>query len=115
MKIAALVQKSTAGNPEAITAPELIEMATENGGQIAEWPVGRLAPGHAADFIVIDCSDLALVPGDRLASHIVYSMSDRAIRSVYVNGKCVVRDRQLVGIEEQELIQRVHAATRSMF
>jgi 5-methylthioadenosine/S-adenosylhomocysteine deaminase len=114
MKLAALVQKSGAGNPEAITAPELIEMATTNGSAIAEWPAGRLAPGYAADFLVIDCSDMALVPGDRLASHMVYSMSDRAIRAVYVNGKCVVRDRQLVGIAEQELIRRVNAATRSL-
>jgi 5-methylthioadenosine/S-adenosylhomocysteine deaminase len=115
MKLAALTQKSQAGDPEAITAADLIEMATVNGGILSEWPVGKLAPDHAADFIVIDRSDLALVPDQRLASHMVYSMSDRAIRSVYVDGRCTVRDGRLVGIDEQELVAKVREMAGPFF
>jgi 5-methylthioadenosine/S-adenosylhomocysteine deaminase len=112
MKIAALVQKSIAGDPQAISAADLIPMATSEGGRIAELPVGSLAPGQMADFSVIDLSDLALVPPDRLESHMVYSMSDRAIRHVYVHGKPAVKDGRLSGIDEGELRRRVVAATR---
>jgi 5-methylthioadenosine/S-adenosylhomocysteine deaminase len=115
MKLAALTQKSQAGDPEAITAADLIEMATVNGGILSEWPVGKLAPDHAADFVVIDRSDLALVPDQRLASHMVYSMSDRAIRSVYVDGRCTVRDGRLVGIDEQELVAKVREMAGPFF
>jgi 5-methylthioadenosine/S-adenosylhomocysteine deaminase len=115
MKIAALTQKSQAGDPEAIKAADLIEMATVNGGILSEWPAGKLAPGQAADFVVIDRSDLALVPDQRLASHMVYSMSDRAIRSVYVDGRCMVRDRRLAGIDEQELVAKVREVVRPFF
>jgi 5-methylthioadenosine/S-adenosylhomocysteine deaminase len=115
MKLAALVQKSVEGNPQAITAADLIPMATTEGGRIAELPVGSLAPGQLADFIVIDLSDIALVPGDRLESHMVYSMSDRAIRHVYVHGKETVKDGKLCGLDERELRRRVVASTRRFF
>jgi 5-methylthioadenosine/S-adenosylhomocysteine deaminase len=115
MKMAALMQKSMAGDPQAITAKDVLEMGTVNGGLITEWPVGRLEPGYLADFLVIDLSDLALVPGDRLESHMVYSMSDRAIRHVYVNGRCVVRDGRLTGVDERGLARRVHLTTRTIF
>jgi 5-methylthioadenosine/S-adenosylhomocysteine deaminase len=115
MKMAALVQKSLAGDPRAITAGELIEMATVEGARIAELPIGSLSVGQRADFTVIDLSDIALVPGDRLESHMVYSMSDRAIRHVYVHGRPTVRDGKLCGIEEADLRRRVVGATRQFF
>ncbi len=115
MKLAALVQKSTEADPQAITAADLTRMATVEGGRIAEQPLGCLATGQLADFVVIDLSDIALVPGDRLESHMVYSMSDRAIRHVYVHGKAVVQDGKLRGLEEAELRRQVVAATRKFF
>jgi 5-methylthioadenosine/S-adenosylhomocysteine deaminase len=115
MKMAALVQKSMAADPQAITAAEITKMATVEGGRITEQPLGALAPGQLADFTVIDLSDLALVPGDRLESHMVYSMSDRAIRHVYVHGKRAVKDGWLCGIEEAELRRRVSASSRRFF
>ena len=110
-----LVQKSIECDTQAITAADLTKMATTEGGRIAELPLGSLAPGQMADFIVIDLSDLALVPNDRLESHMVYSMSDRAIRHVYVHGKPAVKDGKLCGIEEAELRRRVVASTRRFF
>ena len=115
MKMAALVQKSIECDTQAVTAADLTKMATTEGGRIAELPLGSLAPGQMADFIVIDLSDLALVPNDRLESHMVYSMSDRAIRHVYVHGKPAVKDGKLCGIEEAELRRRVVASTRRFF
>lgn len=115
MKMAALVQKSIECDTQAITAADLMKMATTEGGRIAELPLGSLAPGQMADFIVIDLSDLALVPNDRLELHMVYSMSDRAIRHVYVHGKPAVKDGKLCGIEEAELRRRVVASTRRFF
>lgn len=115
MKLAALVQKSAEADPQAISAADLTAMATVEGGRIAELPLGSLAPGQLADFVVIDLSDIALVPADRLESHMVYSMSDRAIRHVYVHGKGAVKDGRLCGLEEGELRRRVVASTRRFF
>jgi 5-methylthioadenosine/S-adenosylhomocysteine deaminase len=115
MKLAALAQKSAEGDPQAISASDVIRMATVEGGRIAELPLGSLAPGQLADFVVIDLSDIALVPGDRLESHMVYSMSERAIRDVYVHGKAAVKHGKLCGLPESELRRRVVASTRRFF
>lgn len=114
MKMAALVQKSTAGNPQALTAADLVAMATVDGAALTEWPVGRLAEGTPADFVVIDLDDLALVPADRLESHMVYSMSDRAIRHVYVHGRAIVRDGRLTGVDTRDLARRVEVAAQTV-
>jgi 5-methylthioadenosine/S-adenosylhomocysteine deaminase len=115
MKLTALVQKSADGDPQAISAADLTKMATVEGGRIAELPLGSLAPNQLADFTVIDLSDIALVPDDRLESHMVYSMSDRAIRDVYVHGRAAVKDGKLCRLDEAELRRRVVASTRRFF
>jgi 5-methylthioadenosine/S-adenosylhomocysteine deaminase len=115
MKLTALVQKSAAADPQAITAGDITRMATVEGGRIAELPLGSLAPGQLADFVVLDLSDIALVPGDRLESHMVYSMSDRAIRHVYVHGSPAVQDGKLCGFDESDLRRRVVASSRRFF
>ena len=45
----------------------------------------------------------------------VYSMSDRAIRHVFVDGRCVLKDGRLVGIDERELVEKVRRLTRPFF
>ncbi len=45
MKMAALVQKSMAGDPQAVTAADITRMATVEGGRIAGLPLGSLAVG----------------------------------------------------------------------
>jgi len=115
MKMTALVQKSMAGDPQVITAADIVRMATVEGARITDWPGGRIAPGRTADFVVIDLGDLALVPPDHLESHMVYSMADRAIRQVYVHGRPVVSEGRLRGLDERELRGRVVAATRRFF
>lgn len=115
MKTAALLHKSAAGDPRALTARDVIEMATVNGGAITEWPIGQLAPGYCADFVVLDLDDPALVPDDRLESHVVYSLADRAIRDVWVAGQPIVRERRLTGLDTEMFTRRVREASRPFF
>jgi cytosine/adenosine deaminase-related metal-dependent hydrolase len=79
------------------------------------WAVGNVKTGNFADFILIDLADIALVPVDKLESHMVYSMSDRALRHVCIHGRGVVRDGRVTGLDERDLTRRVHAATRAFF
>lgn len=115
MTMTALVQKSMAGDPQAMTAADIGRMATVEGARISEWPVGTLEPGKAADFVVLDLGDLALIPADRLESPMVYAMSDRAIRGVHVAGQPVLEGRRLARLDEERLTRRVHEGTHAFF
>jgi cytosine/adenosine deaminase-related metal-dependent hydrolase len=45
----------------------------------------------------------------------VYAMSGRAVRHVFVHGRCVVRDGRLTGIDEARLVREVGEHTRRLF
>ena len=70
----------------------LFASATVEGAAALSLPTGELAPGMAADFVVLDLCDLSLVGAtpDSLLSHIVFSLERTAIRSVFTAGEEVI-------------------------
>jgi cytosine/adenosine deaminase-related metal-dependent hydrolase len=115
MKMAALVQKSLAGDPQAITAGELIEKATVGGARIAELPIGSLSVGQRADFTVIDLSDIELVPGrSARVAHGLFHV--RPGHSACVRAwEADHQGRQVCGLDETDLRRRAVGATRRFF
>jgi 5-methylthioadenosine/S-adenosylhomocysteine deaminase len=118
MRACALLQKvskALAGAPDAgqaIDAETCFRMGTAWGGEVLGLPVGRIAPGQRADLAFVDLDDPSLWPEQSLEKNVVYSLSARAITDVFVDGKAVVRDRALVGIELAEVKRRVRELTR---
>jgi len=107
LRVASLVQKLRSHNPAVLRNDELVDMATADGGALLNVPVGRLASGHKADFLVLDASDYSLLPARSLGSSVVHSMSSRAVKHVFCGGRQVVRDGHLTGIDEDELRERL--------
>jgi len=105
-----VITPAAAGRAE--TANYAFEMGTSNGGHVLGLPVGKLAPGYWADAIVIDPSDLSLLPhhdfeSDALLNNIVHAMATRgAVRDVMVGGREIMRDGTLTLIDEEDLAAR---------
>jgi hypothetical protein len=57
----------------------------------------------AADLMVLDLNELAFVPFNSAARQIVFAESGRAVETVFVGGRPVVRGRKLVTVDEAEL------------
>jgi 5-methylthioadenosine/S-adenosylhomocysteine deaminase len=104
--LASLSQKLRARDPAAVSAAQIGRLATEDGGQVLNLRVGRLAPGWKADFIVLDTLDFTLQPAHTLASNVVHAMSDRAIRHVYCGGRQVVNNGVLSLVDQPSLLRR---------
>jgi 5-methylthioadenosine/S-adenosylhomocysteine deaminase len=104
--LASLSQKLRAHDPRAVTAAQIGNLATEDGGRVLDLPVGRLAPGWKADFVVLDTLDFTLQPASALASNIVQAMSEHAVRHVYCAGRQVVSDGRLARIDQNQLLHR---------
>jgi formimidoylglutamate deiminase len=68
--------------------------AAANGGQAIGQPVGRIAVGSRADWLVLDASHPAMagVADDAALDRLVFAGADKAIRDVMVNGRWVVKD-----------------------
>ncbi len=88
------------GPPDAIDA---FRAATTGGARALGLPVGRIAPGMAADLVLLDLADPVYQPLNSAVRQIVYGESGRSVETVIVGGRVVMRDRKLVTIDEGAL------------
>jgi formimidoylglutamate deiminase len=72
----------------------LFDAALAGGAQALGQPVGKLAVGQRADWLVLDGDDpyLSTATGDGILNRWLFAGSDRQVRDVMVNGRWVVRD-----------------------
>lgn len=108
MDFAAKVHKVTPCDPAAAPAGTLLHMATAGGAEALGLQNGHgtLAPGAPADLILLDLQQPHTQPfhGPRL---LVYSQAGSSVRTVIVNGRIVVYDRQLRTIDLDATCDRV--------
>jgi len=92
------------------TRPEFFSLAIRNGRAATGAPgIGELAPGAPADFVTIDLDRLdrdAIMPVDPL--ELLFARGNASlVRDVVVDGRTVVRDGKVTGVDlpaiEQEL------------
>lgn len=101
MRLAALIHKPVAKNPLVVSAEDVIEMATI-GGAVAmgiDNRIGSLESGKLADVILIDMHELGFTPTVNPVSNLVYSGSGQSVDTVIVNGKILMRNKQLLTLD----------------
>jgi Cytosine deaminase and related metal-dependent hydrolases len=113
MKLAAILHKAVALDPLIVPAETVLEMATINGARALglEHEIGSLEVGKKADLIVVDLERLHTTPSVNPVSTLVYAATGGEVETVVVDGRIVVRDRQLLTMDEHEIIvqARQHA------
>jgi 5-methylthioadenosine/S-adenosylhomocysteine deaminase len=117
-RIAALVGKLVADDPEALPLRTMIRMMTIDGARVLgiDHLVGSIEPGKRADLVVFDLSQLEANPRHDLAANLIYSMSTRSVRDVMVDGDLLVRNFRLTGTDAEATArshERVAAKLRS--
>ncbi len=113
-RLAMLLQR-VGGNPAGLTAREALEVATRGGAAVlGRTDIGALAPGMAADFIVIKPDPIDWAGGwhDPVAS-LLFCTPQRVQLSV-INGRIVIRDGRLTTLEIAPVIERHNTIARAM-
>jgi 5-methylthioadenosine/S-adenosylhomocysteine deaminase len=99
--LAGLVQKNHRWDAAVLPAQELLDLATIEGARALgqEGALGSIEVGKRADFSLFRLDHPTLQPArpEAIVSHLAYAAADDAIDSVYVDGRCVVDRRRLVG------------------
>ncbi len=111
MRMAALFAKAIEADASAIRAEDVLMAGTARGGEILALPVGRIAPDHAADLVVVDLDALSMQPAATAPKQIVYAMQPDAIARVLVGGETVVERGRLTKVDEAEIVARVAETT----
>jgi putative selenium metabolism protein SsnA len=110
MKVADMLQKVTQGDPRALGADKVIQMAVHNNralaGDFFERPVGVLEEGAWADMILLDHYPTTPISSANLPWVILFGFSGGQVNSTIVQGSILMRDRKLLTMDEGEISER---------
>jgi 5-methylthioadenosine/S-adenosylhomocysteine deaminase len=108
MRTAALLAKGVAGDARALPASAALHMATLAGAKALglDQQIGSLKTGKAADFIAIDLGEVASQPMYSAISQLVYASARHNVTDVFVAGRALLRDRELLTVDEPAAIAK---------
>lgn len=106
-RAAFLLHKVALRDPRAISPMEALEMATIRGAELygLENELGSLEAGKLADIVVIDPGVAPMPPNKGIAGHIINSISGGNVETVIVGGVVVMREREVLMLDEGEAIK----------
>lgn len=112
MMVGAVIAKGNTGDPEVVSAAEMLAMATRGSAAALglDHKIGSLTPGKKADIIVVDTSRPHLQPLHNPVSQLVYAARADDVRDVIIEGNIVMRDRQLTALDEAEIVAKAREA-----
>jgi len=116
MGTAAKVHKVMAGDPTVVHARQALSMATLQAARVLglEDRLGSLEVGKRGDMIVLDLDVPHMVPVYNITSHLVYAAHSSDVRTVIINGRVVMRDRELLTLDESEIFARAREMARQI-
>jgi 5-methylthioadenosine/S-adenosylhomocysteine deaminase len=101
MRLAAFLQKVSTMDPRVVPAKTALTMATAGGAAAIGLvdQIGSLTVGKRADLIQVSLDDLHFTPRYDLISHLVYVADEQDVVSVVVDGKVIMRDREVLTVD----------------
>jgi len=119
VRLAALLAKGASNNPTTLPAREALTMATRMGARALGLEVltGSLEPGKRADLIVVDLDQTHNAPrygrdAGAVYSQLVYAAKATDVVDVMCDGQWLMRDRQLLTIDEASIRSEAAAVAR---
>ncbi len=113
-RLAGLLARVTTGDAAALTATELLLLATRDGAAaLGRDDLGALEPGRWADLVHVDLDDAVFVaPSDdaQLISNLVWAGGARLVRDVWVAGDQVLADGEPTRVDRTAARQALRAA-----
>ncbi len=107
MKVAALLHKGISGDPAALSAKQVLQMATINGAKTLLWSreIGSIEVGKKADLAIVDFKKPHLTPMYNETSHLVYSAKNADVDTVIINGRIVMENRKITTVKMDKAIE----------
>jgi cytosine/adenosine deaminase-related metal-dependent hydrolase len=118
MKAANLLLKHHAGDPRVAWAEPPQMLFHENTRIASECfgsPVGQLVPGAHADIILVNYDPPTPMNAANLNGHIHFGFTGGAVETVLIGGQVVMDSRQLLGLDEKEVMAKSRSAAAEMW
>ena len=114
MRLAAFLQKVDRMDPEVMPAKTVLTMATRGGAEAIGLgnSIGSLEVGKRADIIQVSFDDVHFVPTYDVRAHLVYVADEQDVSSVVVDGKVLMKDKQILTIDTTRVTREATALAR---
>ena len=110
-RAAALLAKSARRDALAARIGEVLPLC-HAGGRVLGLPgYGRLEEGSLADLVLVDPRTPSMTPEHDVFANILYSVGQRNIHTVLVDGKVLVREGRILHMDMEELRRRAGQIT----
>jgi len=112
-RLAGMLARVTSGDAAALTAAELLLMATRDGAaSIGREDLGALEPGRWGDLVHVDLDDAAFTAPEhdaQLLSNLVWAGGGRLVRDVWVAGERVLAGGEPTRVDRAATTAEVRA------
>ena len=108
LKITCLLQKLIYEDPSALSAWQVLRMATLNAAKALgiEKELGTIEVGKKADIVLVNFEDLNLNPIHDYYANLVYSAKGENVDTVIIDGKVVMENRKIKTVNEREAVKK---------
>jgi len=116
MRTAALLHKISHRDPTAVTAEQVVRMATIGSASILgkENELGSIEIGKFADLIILSPASPHLIPHYHPYSALVYSAKSTDVETVIVHGKILMKKRELLTMDEEKILAEARLFQHSL-
>ncbi|MEQ1701226.1 MAG: amidohydrolase [Ilumatobacteraceae bacterium] len=116
MRLTAILQKQLNDDATWFKSSMALEMAGPLSAAVMgmKGQIGELSVGACADVILVDVGGFHCQPLHDLAAAIVYSIQPTDVRTTIVDGRVLMRDRQLITINREALLAEFRQRAREI-
>jgi cytosine/adenosine deaminase-related metal-dependent hydrolase len=113
MRSVGYVARLMAENPRTLTSTDIFDAATIGGAKaLLRDDIGRLAEGCKADMVMVDVKHPMMQPGRDPVRSLIYAAAERAVHTVFVDGRRVVDNGQVLAFDYPAAAARLHEAQK---
>ncbi|OGO84458.1 MAG: hypothetical protein A2Y22_05475 [Clostridiales bacterium GWD2_32_59] len=104
LRLASYLQKVSTYDPTAFNVDTALKVATVNGAKaLGIENLGQIKEGYKADLIIIDASKTYYYPKTNIKSQIVYSGNAEDVETVIINGRIVMKNKEMLTMDEEKV------------
>lgn len=107
-------------DPRRLPADIIYQMAVTNNRRLVNrlfngLDLGRIAVGAKADLIFVDYQPFTDLTLENFPWHVVFGFQESMVTSTMVNGKFVMKDRQVITLDEEAIMKEALKISRKVW